>query len=66
MTNDWRTEKALYEVHEISKKNHEIYSLVMTGNEISEWCKMKNENYGYIEGLGGDKSYSCWAVLVLA
>ena len=61
---NWRTEKALYEFHEISKKQHEIYSMIMTGDEVSAWCKMKNEVYGYIPGVGGDKSYTCWAVLM--
>lgn len=62
--NDWRTEKALYEVTENSRKGTERYPMRATGNEISEWCRMKNEAYGYIEGVGGDKSYSCFAVLM--
>lgn len=63
---NWKERTATYEVHEISKKNHEVYIMTMTGNEISNWCKAKNENYGYVEGLGGDKSYSCWAVEIMA
>ena len=65
MTN-WKERKATYEVHEIGKMAHEVYTMVMTGKEISDWCKARNDNYGYIEGLGGDKSYSCWAVEILA
>ena len=59
---NWRTEKRLYEIHEVSKKTNEVYCVLMTGNEVAEWCKMKNEVYGYIDGIGGDRSYSCWAV----
>lgn len=62
---NWKTEKALYDVHEIGRKVNEVYSLYMTGEEISKWCKMKNEFYGYVPGLGGDRSYSCWAVLIV-
>ena len=64
MTN-WKTRMAAYEVHEVSKKNDEVYMMMATGNEISAWCKAKNENHGYVEGLGGDKNYSCWAVEIL-
>lgn len=62
---NWRTKKALYEIHEISAKAHEVYSMIMTGDEVSEWCRRKNENHGYIKGLGGDRSYNCWAVLAI-
>ena len=65
MTN-WKERTALYEVHEINKKNHEVYFLTMKGKEINDWCKSKNEFHGYVEGLGGDKNYACWAVEVLA
>lgn len=54
----------MYEIHEVSRKNHEIYTIVMTGAEVDNWCKAKNENYGYTESAGGDKSYSCWAVKI--
>lgn len=60
----WKTEKKLYHFIEMSKKGKEEYSLIMTGEEVSKWCKMKNENYGYIQGVGGDRSYSCVAVLM--
>jgi len=63
---NWKERTATYEIHEISKKNHEVYLMTMTGQEISDWCRVKNENYGYVEGLGGDKSYSCWAAEILA
>ena len=55
MTN-WRTEKALYHFVEISKKSKEEYDLIMTWNEVRDWCKMKNEVYGYVQGIGGAKS----------
>lgn len=61
---NWRTTKALYEIHEASKKKEEVYHMMMTGDEISKWCNTKNEAYGYIDGVGGDKSYSCWAVVM--
>lgn len=61
---NWRTEKTLYEVHEISRTKHEIYHLVVTGDEMSEWIKNKNAVHGYIPGVGGDPSYTCWAVMV--
>ena len=59
---NWRTEKALYEVHEVSNKKIEVYPMIATGEEISKWCNTKEEVHGYIKGVGGDKSYSCWAV----
>lgn len=65
MTN-WRERKAAYEIHEVSKKNEKVYVSIMTGQEVADWCRAKNENYGYVEGLGGDKSYGCWAVEILA
>lgn len=61
---NWRTEKALYEVHEIGRKSNEVYHMLATGEEISAWCKMKNEAYGYAQGCGGDRTYNCWAVLM--
>lgn len=63
---NWRTEKALYQIVEISRKSKEEYYLVMTGDEVSKWCKTKNELYGYVPGLGGDRSYSCVACLCIA
>ena len=57
-------ESRLYEIHEISRKGQEIYRLLMTGKELNEYLKAKREMYGYIPGLGGDKSYDCWAVEV--
>ena len=36
---NWRTEKTLYEVHEISRTKHEIYHMVVTGDEMSKWIK---------------------------
>lgn len=62
---NWRTEKNLYHFVEISKKSKEEYDMVMTGEEVSKWCKMKNDFYGFIPGVGGDKSYACVASLVV-
>ena len=61
---NWRTEKTLYEIHEISRSKHEIYHMMVTGNEIIEWCKNKNAIYGGSRIDGGDPSYTCWAVMV--
>ena len=62
----WRERKALYEIHEVTRKSHEVYHFLASGDEISAYCKGKNEMNGYIEGLGGDRSYCCWAVLMVA
>lgn len=64
MARNWRTDKGLYEIHEVTKRSHESYSMIATGNEIRDWCNAKEEAYGYIPGIGGDRSYSCWAVLL--
>ena len=61
---DWKTTKALYRITEIRRGSKEEYTMLATGNEVSAWCKMKNEFYGYVQGVGGDRSYSCFAVLV--
>ena len=61
----WLTEKRLYEIHETNKKNDEIYTMYATGSEIRDYCKKKNELNAYVDGLGGDKGYSCWAVEIL-
>lgn len=63
---NWKERTATFEVHESSRKINEVYYMTMTGAEMSNWCKAKNENNGYVEGLGGDKSYTCWAVEILA
>lgn len=60
----WRTQTALYEIHEISTKAHEVWHMSATGDEISAICKAKNETNGYVPGLGGDRTYSCWAVVM--
>lgn len=61
---NWRTEKALYQITEISRKKKEEYNMLMTGDEVAAWCKMKNVAYGYVPGCGGDKHYTCMAVLL--
>lgn len=58
---NWKTEKQLYHFVEMDKKHKEEYDMIMTGAEVSAWCKMKNEVYGYVDGIGGDRSYSCIA-----
>jgi hypothetical protein len=60
---NWRTKKALYRITEISKYKYETYPILATGAEIQAYLKSKRENYGYIQGLGGDKTYDCFAVL---
>ena len=60
---NWKTTKALYKVTEISRKGLEEYHLMMTGEEISAYLKAQNDMHGYIPGVGGDRSYSCEAVL---
>ena len=61
---NWRTDKAMYHFTEISRSKKEEYDMIMTGEEVGAWCKMKNEAYGYIPGCGGDRSYQCIAVFV--
>jgi hypothetical protein len=56
--------KKLYEITEISKKGIEKYTLSMTISELRAYLKGKREMNGYIEGMGGDKSYECLAVLL--
>lgn len=60
---NWKTTKAIYKVTETSRKGSKEYLLMMTGEEISAYLKAKNDMNGYIPGLGGDRSYSCIAVL---
>ena len=61
---NWRTEKALYQITEISKKKYEQYPIMATGDEVKALLKAKRDAYGYVTGLGGDKSYDCFAVLM--
>lgn len=56
--------KELYEIREVHKSSIEVYHMSGTREEISKWCKMKREAYGYIEGVGGDKKYECFAILI--
>lgn len=56
--------KKLYEITEISRNKCERYCLKMTRDEVDKWCKMKRNAYGYVRGVGGDKSYDCFAVCV--
>ena len=51
-------------VREISNKSCVDYPLILTGDELNEWVKSHNESYGYIPGVGGDKSYVCLAWLL--
>ena len=61
---NWRKEKTLYEIHEVHKNYEEVYHMVTTGEKMLEWCKNKNAVHGYIPGVGGDRNYDCWAVMV--
>ena len=61
---NWRTRKGLYMVREISNKSCVDYPMILTGDELNEWVKSHNESYGYIPGVGGDKSYTCFAWLL--
>jgi len=58
-------EPHLYEIHEISRKGDDVYTVTMTGKELKKFLQGKREMYGYIPGCGGDKSYDCWAVELL-
>lgn len=58
----YMNEPRLYEVHEVFKKKEEVYPVMMTGKELKDFMQSKREMNGYVEGLGGDKSYACWAV----
>lgn len=60
---NWRTEKALYSITEISQHRCETYPMMATGDEIKEYLKAKRESHGYVPGLGGDRTYDCFAVL---
>lgn len=55
---DWRTKETVFEVYE----NNDVYTMCMTGNEMSNYLKAKIEMNGYISGLGGDKKYSIYAI----
>ena len=60
---NWKTEKSLYTITEMSKNSYTEYPMRGTGLEVMEWCKAKREANGYVPGVGGDKSYTCIAVL---
>ena len=59
----YRTTNQLYTIYEISKKGTETHHRVGTEAEITAYLKSLNEMNGYVPGLGGDRSYSAWAVL---
>lgn len=48
----------MFQVVETGKGIRETYTLMMTDEEMSKYLSGKNDMYGYIPGLGGDKSYS--------
>lgn len=54
--------KRLFEVHENGRGIHDVYHMIATDSEMDKWLKMKEEVYGYIPGVGGDRTYSAWAV----
>lgn len=53
--------KKLFVVREIGKGINEEYHMMMTNEEMTAYLKALNENYGYIPGLGGDKTYAAIA-----
>ena len=50
--------KHLFHVLEIGKGIRQEYNMIKTDSEMSAYLKAMRENYGYIPGLGGDKTYS--------
>lgn len=61
---NWRNRKGLYMIQESTTNKVVRYPMIATGAEISAWCKSKNEAYGYIPGVGGNRNYSCIAWLL--
>lgn len=60
---NWEQAEGYYDIIEMNKKKVEKYPVRMTGKEVSEFCKAKMYFNGYVEGVGGDRSYSCIAIL---
>ena len=58
----WQMEQHLYKVYEGNKKRREEYPILATGEEMARFLKGHNEMNGYVDGVGGDKSYYCYAV----
>ena len=60
---NWRTEKALYQITEVSRRKVETYPMYATGDEIKSFLESKRMAHGYVPGLGGDATYDCFAIL---
>ena len=54
--------KKLYRITEIGRGINETYALLMTAEELKTYLRQKRESHGYIDGVGGDRSYDCFAV----
>ena len=61
---DWKTSQGLYKIVEVHKTRIEEWPMIGTGVEIKAKLKAMNEMNGYIPGVGGDRNYNAWAVLI--
>ena len=50
-----------FQVVETGKGIRKTYILTMTENEMTKYLRGLNEMNGYVEGLGGDRTYSAIA-----
>ncbi len=57
-------DKRIYEITEMWRNKLERYCLKVSVEELKDYLKSHRESNGYIEGVGGDKSYECYAVLM--
>ena len=55
----------LYQITEIHKAKIETYAVKMSESELKVFLKNKRQVYGYISGIGGDRNYDCFAVLLV-
>ena len=53
-----------FKITEISNHKIESYYVRMTTDEVKIFLKNKRNAYGYIPGVGGDRSYDCYAIEV--
>ena len=52
-----------YLITEIGRGRLETYAMRATPSAIHQYCKSKRALYGYEPGVGGDRSFDCFAVL---
>lgn len=57
-----KDEARLYLITEIGRGIYERYALKMLPSELSRYLKQKRAANGYIQGVGGDRSYDCFAI----